>query len=222
MHMHDDQSVSAPHRNAPPGAIITFGVYPQTAEGTDQTPIRWRVLQNSGGKLLILSEHILDCKRYHGEYVDVIWRDCDVRKWLNGEFYDAAFSVAEKGIINVTCCADNGESSPDTEDQVFLLSVAEVMVLTDVLGKDFRRAIGTAFAKTQKADSCQLYVYDKSVSEDYLTVNGEKHGCSWWWLRTQGNSPSRAFFIGTHASMRSYCRVNRINYGVRPALRLDL
>jgi hypothetical protein len=43
-----------------PGEIITFGIYPQTADGTDRTPIKWRVLQNSGRELFMLSEYILD------------------------------------------------------------------------------------------------------------------------------------------------------------------
>lgn len=220
--MGEEKLASARYRSAKPGDIITFGMYPQTADGADRTPITWRVLHNSGSELFILSAYIVDCKRYHAEYVAVTWRDCDLRKWLNDAFYDAAFNAAEKECVKTTRCTDNGEGSPDTEDRVFLLSVAEVERLTDVLGKDIRRAIGTAYAKVKKADGCHLYVYDKSVRDDYVTENGQTHGCSWWWLRTQGNSPSRAFFIGTRASIRSYCRVNRISYGVRPALTLTL
>ena len=220
--MHDENLAPTPHRSTQPGEIITFGTYPQTADGADRTPIKWRVLQNSGRELFIVSEYIVDCKRYHGEYADITWRDCDLRKWLNDEFYNAAFNAAEKGVVKTTRCTDNGEGSPDTEDKVFLLSVAEVKSLTDRLGKDLRRAVGTEFAKVKKVDGCHLYVYDKSVDEDYIAENGKKHGCSWWWLRTQGNSSSRAFFIGTRASIRSYCRVSRVSYGVRPALKLDL
>ena len=45
---HDDNLASAPRRSAKPGEVITFGIYPQTAGGADRTPIKWRVLQNSG------------------------------------------------------------------------------------------------------------------------------------------------------------------------------
>jgi hypothetical protein len=221
-----DGLASAPHPSAKPGEIITFGTYPHTADGTGTTPVQWRVLQNSGSELFILSESILDCKRYHGEYVDTTWSDCDLRKWLNEEFYDAAFSAAEKEVIKVTRCPDNGEGSPDTEDRVFLLSIGEARALTNIAGKDAfdreRRAVGTEFAGLRKADGCRLYVYDMSVSADYLTVNGEKHGCSWWWLRTQPGSPSRAAFVGARGSIRGYARVNRTGYGVRPAVVLSL
>lgn len=151
---HDNNLASAPHQSAKPGEIITFGIYPQTADATDRMPIKSRVLQNSGSELFILSEYILDCKRYHGEYVDIFWRDCDLREWLNDEFYNAAFNAAEKGFIKTTRCMDNGEGSPDTEDKVFLLGVAEVKSLTNTHGKDIfgtkRRAVGTEFAKVKK------------------------------------------------------------------------
>jgi hypothetical protein len=64
-----------PMQIAQPGAIITFGTYPQTSGGADRTPIRWRVLQTSGSDLFLLSEYILDCKRYHGSDVDITWRE---------------------------------------------------------------------------------------------------------------------------------------------------
>jgi hypothetical protein len=108
-----------------------------------------------------------------------------------------------------------------------LLSVAEVHHLTRALGKDFLRARGTEYAKIRKADGCHLYVMDKNVPADYIWENGEKYGCSWWWLRNQGklkdkgNDPSRAAFVGTRASIRYYARVDQSRDGVRPALKLD-
>jgi hypothetical protein len=222
----DDHSASAPLRSAQPGNLITFGVYPQTAEDADRTPIRWRVLENSGRELFVLSERLLDSRRYHREFVDTTWRDCDLRTWLNGEFYNAAFDAAEQGVIRTTLCTDNGAGSPDTEDRVFLLGVDEVKSVTSAQGDERfefgRRARGTEFAKIRKADGCKLWVYDKSVSTDYLTENGERHGCSWWWLRTQPKEPSRAAFVGMRGSVRSYGRVNLAGYGVRPALRIGL
>ncbi|MFN2139791.1 MAG: DUF6273 domain-containing protein [Candidatus Promineifilaceae bacterium] len=211
-----------------PGQIITFGRYPQTAGGSDTTPIRWRVLQNSADELFLLSAYILDCRRYHGRYVDITWRDCDLRRWLNDEFYNAVFDGGEKDLIKTTRCTDNGAGSPDTVDQVFLLSVAEIKELTDpndgTAAAIRRRTIGTEFAKVPKSDGCRLYVYDKGVERDYIIENSQKRGCSWWWTRTQlqiqdGRS-SRAAFIGARSNIKSYGRVDLPYYGVRPALKL--
>ncbi|MDD7795525.1 DUF6273 domain-containing protein [Clostridium sp. 'White wine YQ'] len=217
-------------RNAEPGEIITFGTYPQTADGTDPTPIRWIVLQNSGSELFLLSEDILDCKRYHGkskdikwrDCVDITWKDCDLREWLNYEFYNIAFNEEEKEFIKNTYCTDNGEGTPDTEDKIFLLSVNEMQYLSEIHGKDLRRAVGTDFAKKEKVDGCNLYVYDKTNKNNYIIRNGEEVGCSWWWLRTQGNKPSRAFFIGTNCSIRSYANNSSARDGVRPALKVNI
>lgn len=203
-------------RNAKPGEIITFGTYPQNLDGADLAPIKWMVLQNTGSELFLLSEDILDCKRYHGksanirwqDCVDITWNDCDLRHWLNDEFYTTAFSAAEKELINTTLCRDNGEGTPDTEDKVFLLSVNEIMEASNKLGKNFLISVGTEFAKRKKADGCNL--------------NGEEVGCSWWWLRTQGNKPSRGYFIGTGCSIRSYANVSVARDGVRPAIKINL
>lgn len=218
------------YRDAKPGGIITFGAYPHTADGADSTPIKWRVLQNTGSELFLLSEYILDCKRYHGktaditwyDCVDITWHDCDLRNWLNHEFYNTAFNAAEKEFIKTAHCTDNGEGSPDTEDKVFLLSVNELKDASDKLGKELRRTVGTDFAKVKKTDGCSLGVYDKSKKVDYMIIDGKEVGCSWWWLRTQGNQPTRVFFIGTNYSIRSYGNNSIAGYGVRPALKIIL
>ncbi|MCQ6563805.1 DUF6273 domain-containing protein [Paenibacillus mendelii] len=217
------------YRNLKPGEFIAFGTYPQSVDGKELA-IKWRVLQNSGSELFVLSEYILDCKRYHGKSADLKWRDCmeitwhdcDLREWLNDEFYNAAFNATEKQFIKTTHCTDNGEGCPDTEDKVFLLSVAETNDLSEIHGKELRRAVGTDFAKTKKPDGCSLYVYDKTNKDNYIIRDGEEMGCSWWWLRTQGNKPSRAFFAGTGCSIRSYGNNNIDGYGVRPALNINL
>lgn len=210
--------------NAQLGEIVLFGTYPQTAGGAARTPIRWRVLQTTDSDLFLLSEYLLDCKRYHGADVDITWRDCDLRRWLNEAFYPAAFDAAERKLIRTVRCTDNGADSPDTEDKVFLLSAAEAQELTakrDELLWARRRAIGTAFARLKQSDGCRLYVYDKTVKADYIVENGTEWGCSWWWLRTQGNTPARACFVGMRSTIRSYARVTLPYYGVRPALRIE-
>jgi hypothetical protein len=216
-------------RYARQGDTVTYGTYPQTAGGADKTPIAWRVLQNSGSELFLLSHYILDCKRYHHENSPTQWRDCDLRDWLNREFYTSAFSAEERERILLSLCADNGRGKADTQDKVFLLSVAEVVAFTDPGDGDEltirRRTIGTDFAKAEKPDGCHLYVYDKGVESDYVLENGRKQGCSWWWTRSQHQDehPDRATFIGARSNIKRYGQVALSRgAGVRPALRLSL
>jgi len=215
-------------RTIAPGDTFTFGSYPQTAEGSDTTPISWRVLQNTRGELFLLSKYILDCKRYHHEDVAIQWRDCDLRQWLNGEFYDAAFSARERGLILATRCSDNGHEKADTKDKVFLLSLAEIQTFTDPRDGTgtsiMRRTTATDWAKVKRPDGCHLYVYDKGIEKDYVTEGGQKLGCSWWWTRTQSQNehPDRATFIGARSNIKRYGQVTVKGCGVRPALKLRL
>lgn len=225
-------------KNAKVGDMITFGTYPQTANGKDKTPIKWRVLKNTGNELFLLSEYILDSKQYHNigstwsskqynnDDIDITWKDSDLRKWLNTDFYNRAFNDLEKKFVKITHCTDNGEDVENTGDKIFLLSVSEAREFT---GKNAdyslgarRRTRGTDFSKIKENTGCKLGIYDKTQEYNYIIENNEKFGCSWWWLRTQGNTSSRAYFIGTRDSIRSYGQVNLPYYGVRPAFKLDI
>ena len=88
----------------------------------------WRVLDIQDGKALIITENIVE---------DMIqgfvttWEQGDIRRWLNGEFYNR-FSATEKSRINLTTVTNPGNpqsgeySGADTNDYVFLLSFEEV------------------------------------------------------------------------------------------------
>jgi hypothetical protein len=111
--------------------LVAFGAYPQSGGGRAEEPIRWRVLDRSDGGLLLLSDRILECRRYHRELAETTWRDYDLRAWLNGAFCSAAFGDEERRLIRSTPCAHNGPDTPDTVDDVFLLSERAVRTLTD-------------------------------------------------------------------------------------------
>jgi hypothetical protein len=46
-----------------------------------------------------LERNLLGCMRYHRDFVPITWRDCDLRNWLNGTFYDNAFTLEKKDRI---------------------------------------------------------------------------------------------------------------------------
>ena len=55
------------------GDVIRFGTYPQTADGTDKTPIEWLMLDVIGDKALVISMYGLDTQPYNTEYKDITW-----------------------------------------------------------------------------------------------------------------------------------------------------
>ena len=69
---------------------VWFGNYMQSSVETKE-PVKWRVLQNADGKLLLLSDQNLDGKRYSNAYKAVTWASTSIRTWLNGTFIADAF-----------------------------------------------------------------------------------------------------------------------------------
>jgi hypothetical protein len=82
--------------------LIAFGSFPQSSASGVAEPIEWRVLDRAAGAVLLLSDRILECRRYHPEFVETTWRDSDLRAWLNSEFFRAAFGDDEKALSGTT------------------------------------------------------------------------------------------------------------------------
>ncbi len=104
----------------PAGGTIRFGMYD------------WRVLERRDGKTLILSEKVIMKRAYHGRAVDVTWEDCDLRRYLNGEFHNS-FSASDRARIVETRIVNNNNpwyganGGNPTNDRIFCLSLEEVI-----------------------------------------------------------------------------------------------
>jgi len=92
----------------------------------------WRVLDEQEGRILILADEMIENRYYHSSYVEITWADCDLREYLNGEFYNNFDENEKMRIIQVTNQnLDNqwfgtagGEA---TDDYIFLLSLEEIV-----------------------------------------------------------------------------------------------
>ena len=136
------------------GNIIKFGKYPQDNDSF-RTPIEWLVLDVKGNEALLISRYGLDCKKYHKEYVDIAWEDCDLRKWLNSDFLKSAFSNEESERILVSELKNDNNheygtrGGNDTKDRIFCLSFNEAK---HYFGSDNDRQCKlTAYARKQGA-----------------------------------------------------------------------
>lgn len=95
-------------------------------------PVKWRVLENDGASLLIMSDQSIDCKYYDDGKGKTTWADSTIRSWLNGTFYNTAFSGEEQASIVEQHNVTEGSSFEDvdcgraTTDRVFLLSLEEM------------------------------------------------------------------------------------------------
>lgn len=203
------------------GDYVTFGAYPQTASGTDKTPIEWLVLDRVGSSVLLLSRYGLDTQPYHETDASVTWETCSLRKWLNSAFLETAFTPNEWRAINVTR-VDNSKQQGDsgwdgvdaaaTYDEVFLLSYAEANRYLGVTYENTEnlaaRAAPTDFAKQR----------DVGFNTACLTAAGEY--ASGWWLRSPGYTTEEAALVWMDGSLWGI-PVGNDCFCVRPAIWVD-
>ena len=199
------------------GDYFKFGSFYQEKNSSKKTPIEWLVLKKSDSKALLISRYGLDCKKYHLENVDMTWENCDLRKWLNGEFLRTAFTAAEQKKIAVTKLANDNNAKygtfggNGTEDRVFCLSLAEA-------GSLFRDNAARSCVSTPYAVGKGAY----QSSENF--INGRV--CCLWWLRSPGLNSAlynlhEASLVSTDGALGGL-NVNDDGIAVRPALWVNL
>ena len=104
---------------------LVFGEYP-TRSAINKQPIEWIVLERVDKKALVVSKYGIDCIPFNNGKNEVTWESCSIRKWLNEDFYNSAFSESEKEQILLSIVKNNEKyDGVDTKDCVFLLSINE-------------------------------------------------------------------------------------------------
>ncbi len=179
------------YKDVKKGDIITFGTYPQTASGTDSSPIEWLVLESDmeDKRAFLISRYGLDTKPYNNvPYWGSSWQQCALRAWLNNDFYHKAFSEAEQRVILETT-VENGKEQQystwyipsrnngnTTFDKIFLLSYAEANRYFDVTRENDNNQL-SRISPTPYAIENNAY-----ISKEKTTKDGREAG--WWWLRS--------------------------------------
>ncbi len=192
-------------------------------------PLKWRVLDPSTG--LVLCESIIDSQAYYSDvvynygaephgYGEAHWNDAEhthyandyatssIRKWLNSDFYNTAFSSVQKANIltskldnnaySISYSEFNGES---TCDNVFLLSYNEAK-------KFFGESISNESAKTL-------------IVTDYAKVQGVCGYYEYNWGLRSAYAYSHSYCIASDDNHISGTDVRTTCIGVRPAIKIS-
>ena len=199
----------------PVGETVFFGNYEQdnnTKNGKEE--IEWLVLAKENDRILVISKYALDNQPYHTvELQQVTWETSTLRKWLNSDFLDAAFSTNEQAmILTVTVSADKNpdyDTKPgiSTNDQVFLLSIKEADKY--FISNSDRKCKGTNYCYAQGATKW---------SNGYCT----------WWLRSPGRYSfeaslvSAGFDVSNGDPLSEAIHFTDVPHAVRPALWISL
>lgn len=129
------------------GSTVTLGSYEQDGDSSNgKEPISWTVESIDDGKALLLSDVCLYAMPYNSDSKDNSWTNSDLRKWLNNEFYQSAFSSEKQDVVCegeiITKRLSNkvghtyGETYGEAEvtlDKVFVPDLSEFEMLTNEL-----------------------------------------------------------------------------------------
>ena len=181
------------------GNVVTYGYYEQDLNfNNGPEKIEWYVIAVEGEKSLLLSKYGLDARKYN-KFEDITWKDSEIRKWLNSDFYSIAFDDKEKSSI-LMVIVENGkrqgysgwdtDGGSSTYDRVFLLSYYEVGE-GHPMDVKIRQCAPTDYAI---AASKKVWYMDSAPESD----EGRK---LWhWWLRSPGDRQRDAAIMGTDGS----------------------
>ena len=193
------------NKNPIVGNSIFFGKFEQDNNDSDgKEDIEWLVLAKENNKVFVVSKYALSNKAFNDQEEEITWKQCSLRKWLNSDFLESAFTTDEqKSICETDVSSDiafptDSQSVEDVSDKIFLLSYSEV----EKFFKDAndRKCTVTEYAKAQGAST---------------NING----FCYWYLRSRGQNTTLAELVYADGSTNS--SLNTVAYQndcVRPAM----
>ena len=206
--LHLDNMAAGP---ASYGMTDTLGRMHSDAQfaGSSSVPahVEWMVLDRRGDRVLLLSRYGLDAQPYHQTSTAVNWSNSDIRRWLQNEFYNEAFTAEEQTMIattqNATPINSNnaGSPGPNTYDKVFLLSSTEA---TNYLPSSESRMV--------KATS---YALMRGAGTNYSQN-------SFWWVRSYADGSRRKVLMVNSQGNVYASYMNDYEAVVRPAIWIEV
>ena len=193
-------------------------------------PIKWKILSQVNGELIVMSEYLLDAKQFYNSTSNRTidgqtiypnnYEYSDIRSWLNNEFYNKSFTETEQSNIitklvdnslSSTCDSSNSYICNDTNDKVWLLSYSD--------------ATNTSYGFTTNSKR-------EAKVTDYAIANGINYSTDssylrngYWWLRSPYSDHSiYARYVNFDGSIYGIYPdyVGDTSGGVRPALSLTI
>ena len=225
-----DYGIGSPRVAIQKWDTVTFGNYWQKDTNRDgyadekdsKTPIKWRVLEEKDGVLLLISDKILDESvfykgvvkqkedgKYYTDY-SCTWETSDVRSFLNDTFMKNSFTEEEQGHILVTDVVTPDhpvygyDGGNDTRDKVFLLSSEEIVKYgfneDSSYNDQLRQAKGTPFVMRKH----------KNFHNNFFC----------WWLRSPSSNEDSKSIVWHNGGLSGHDLI-LAKYGIRPVIRVE-
>ena len=213
------------------GDTFMYGKYEQDGVDTNGAEdIEWRILSKEDGRMLVISEYILDMQKFDERAGGTTWENSQLRTWLNNDFLNGAFSASERSNIPLVTLENKNNSvyntsgGSETDDYVFCLSVEEAeKYFGDYYWQHSEYSYGTnekliAYPTQKIMKDNQYYfdtlgllitsgMYESMVSQDcYAGYSSDiiGHYVYFWWLRTPGKSDDYGCVAGPLGNLGEY------------------
>lgn len=199
------------------GDTVTFGTYEQNNNYSDGNEnIEWVVIDKQEDKIMVVSKYIIAGQPFNTTNEGHIsWENCTLRKWLNNDFLNEAFSDAEKKLITDTTIFSTeylAHSTTDysTTDKIFLLSENERNMLSSV---DALKGIVTESV---------IALFSDAANSDVANINPSNFEPLWWLRTTWEDADDSCASVVCGVDYDGWIYAVEENAGVRPALWISL
>lgn len=201
------------------GQTVSFGRFEQDAvQSNGPEDLKWLIIAHEGDNVLLLSRYGLAFRPFKPDGGTVSWADSDIRKWLNTQFIQEAFTDDEAGLITMVGVpgqtADGRDiyvSDPDSGmayDRVLLLSLDEA---ERYLAWNAQMAAGEFTPEAVK----NFYVLNGKQMNDVENMPA-------WWTRSVIRSDDGGYAVETVSltedGYHKPVPANSMEVAVRPAL----
>ena len=195
-------------------------------------PVEWRLLDEGN---LLLCDLVLDSQPFNAAVFPAVngktlngktyylfadraltvpadsWSDSSVRRWLNSDFYDTAFTEEEKALIAETALKNYGcfdrFSAGDSVDKVFLLSYNDVTCSGYAIAQDNASRANARATDYACVQGVSLKRDDKSLGAP-------------WLLRSPGFHSEDVCMVSPAGHVYYHYDPAVTHNGIRPAIRL--
>ena len=200
-------------KEAAAGDVVVFGSYEMDGDAANgKEPIEWLVLDKSGDSLFVISLYAVASAVYStSKDTNITWETSGVRAWLNGEFYDEAFTSDEKASVQTTSVP--AEKNPryekisagnPTEDKLFILNIQEAE-------QYFTNNASRSCSPSRAVQAGGGFTI--SVKPWYSDLSY----CCMWWLRSPGMDATKVAYVDKGGSLNY--NGNRIDYDNKTCIR---
>ena len=189
-------------------------------------PVTWLTIFEDDDTKVLLSEKILDVKKYNDKEAKIDWDKTTLYEYLNSDFVNQYFSKEEKEKLAYTNDLDN--------DYVTMLSINNLLDLFGGMNylkdgyygdKEFFAANDKAIAKpAELAQYNEIDVFDSEVMAKVMGTEIDHrydfaNGCAGYWILNKPEDSVTAFFV-TATGYVDETPVNTDYIGIRPIIRI--